>query len=396
MHADASQPSNIECPRCGYLLESAVRRAKELGGELGAESGHDRVTCSECGLESEVRHLEEGAPTPPWFIESENSHLGVVARFVRTTTRVWWPHEFWKRVRMDAPFDLRATLSYIGGIAICFHLAAIVLALMVVVSTRVVPPRVVPVGAPAALTAGSTQPSAVVAADLALAILNPYCPAYGGDILVAAAQGDPNRAVNPGTLWRAVKIACRMTVVRHPVVVTEAPLAPDAAGTFAKDPRSDTRYPTASATVFVSNLQINTQRGRALMLAISALPLLAVLLLLLLPASFRRLRIRRTHLARAAVYALGWSLFALVCHTLLEAHTLFGVRAMNPSGVLFDSVRVALGSIAILGTGLFSILWLHAFVKHYLRLPHAALVTALLHTIVILAGALVVFRLDFA
>jgi hypothetical protein len=343
-----------------------------------------------------VRHLEEGAPTPPWFIESEKSHLGVVARFIRTTTRVWWPHRFWKRVRMDAPFDLRATLSYIGGVAICFHLAAIVLALMVVISTRVAPPTVVPVGARAALAAGSTQPSAFVAADLALAILNPYCPAYGGDILVAAAQGDPNRAVNPGTLWRAVKIACRMTVIRHPVVVFEAPLAPDAAGTFATDPGSGTRFSTAAATVFVGDLQINTQRGRALMLAVSALPLLAVLLLLLLPASFRRLRIRRTHLARAAVYALGWSLFALGCHTLLEAHMLFGVRAMIPSGILFESITIALGSVAIGGTGLFSILWLHAFVKYYLRLPHAALVTALLHTVVILAVALLAVRLDFA
>lgn len=388
MHADAPQSSSIECPRCGYPLDSAVGRAKK--------SGQDRVTCSECGLESEVCRLEEGAPAPPWFIESEKSHLGIVTRFLRTTTRVWWPHEFWKCVRMDAPFDLRATLSYIGGIAICFHLAAIAVALMVVVSTRVAPPTVTPVGAPAALTAGSTQPSAVVAADLALAILNPYCPAYGGDILVAAAQGDPNRAISLSTLWRTVTIACRMTVIRHPVVVTEAPLAPDAAGTFATDPRSGSRFPTASATVFVSNLQINTQRGRALMLAISAVPLLAVLLLLLLPASFRRLRIRRTHLARAAVYALGWSLFALICNALLEAVTLFGVRAMNPSGVLFKSVTVALGSIAVLGTGLFSILWLHAFVKQYLRLPHAVLVTTLLHAIIGLGLAILVFRLGVA
>jgi len=227
----------------------------------------------------------------------------------------------------------------------------------------------------------STRPADLLVPDLALAVLFPYCPARGGDVMLAAAQGSPDRAIDAGTLSRFIAGVARVTMVRLPIGLPEVPMRAGASGAYVG--------PTGTALgpaniIYPSEDLLEILRGLAITIAIGAFPIALVLLLLLLPASFRRARIRRTHLMRAAAYALAWIPVALLLVT-TQLVVAFAESAAGRSTAATSPLRAALVMLLPIGTLVFSILWMLAFTKRYLQLPRAGLITVLLHMIAGLA-----------
>jgi putative effector of murein hydrolase LrgA (UPF0299 family) len=89
---------------------------------------------------------------------------------------------------------------------------------------------------------------------------------------------------------------------------------------------------------------------------------------------------------RAAVYALAWVpvVLALVVLWLAIAFAIMPARQGMASTSSIGGTLVLMFPI---GTLCFSILWMFAFVKRYLRLPQPALITTVLHLLAVLAIA---------
>lgn len=95
MLADATRPSNIECPRCGYQLDVVANEAERRGETHGA--------CSECGLDIEWRRLRADAVARPWFIEARASRHNIVRRAAGTLVRTARPFQFWSSIDVALP-----------------------------------------------------------------------------------------------------------------------------------------------------------------------------------------------------------------------------------------------------------------------------------------------------
>ena len=368
MHADASQPLKLECPRCGHAIAPAP--AEELASVPAA------VTCPECGLRSDLRLLAEHAALPRWFMESRTSDRGASRRFISTFVRALWPLGFWRTLRMDHRFSPRAIAGFLVGILLAIHLCIAAATTSAVLAEA----RVVPVLGPRStgFLPPSSRPAELLVADLALAAVFPYCPARGGDVMLAAAQGSPDRTIDADTLSRFIAGVARVTVVRLPIGLPEVPMRTGASGAYT-GPASAASGP--ANIIYPSEDLLEILRGLAITTAIAASPIALVLLLLLLPASFRRLRIRRTHLMRAAAYALAWIPVALALVT-TQLVVGYAEAAAGQSMAATSPLRMALVMMLPIGTLAFSILWMFAFTKRYLQLPRAGLVTALLHVMV--------------
>lgn len=366
MHDDAPQPPRLECPRCGYDIAATMQAAKGRGDE--------RVTCSECGLDTTLREFELNADCPPWIVESSIDRHWLPSRVIQTLFRSLWPRGFWRALRMKAPISRRGLVSYVVGIAVVLHLAAIGAVAPVVYAEQKAAPR----------SGGS------MLADLAVVAILPLCPAMGDDLFRAAAQGSPNRSVDLGTLARFAFGALKSTVVREPFLFTHVPQLADADGAYAASPPP---APTNATAAFLAPNQrlLEVQRGIRVSLTIASVPLVATVLLALLPASLRRAKVRRAHLVRAAVYSLGampvgLALLATGLWVVILAES-FASLSPGMASSLAKPVFVAIPVTALL----FSILSLHAVCRHYLRLPRPWLVAGLLNIATVLAFLLVAF-----
>ena len=367
MHADASQPPNIECPRCGYDIGPAVTHAAHRGEAI--------VTCSECGLESDALAIERGTDCPPWLVESRIDRHGLPSRVVRTLFRSLWPRGFWRALRMEAPISRRGLVSYVAGIAVVLHLAAVGAVLPVVYADQ----------------KAVTRSGGSMLADLAVAAVLPLCPATGHDLLRAAAQGSPNRSVDLGTLARFAFGALKSTVVREPFLFTHVPQLADADGAYAESPPP---APTIATAAFLAPNQrlLEVQRGVRVVLTIASVPLVATLLLALLPASLRRAKVRRSHLVRAAVYSLGAMPLGLALLATGLCVVILAESFANLSPGMASSLAKPVFVAIPVATLLFSILSLHGVCRHYLRLPRAWLIAGLLNIATVLAFLVPAFR----
>lgn len=368
MHADAHQPSKLECPRCGYDIAATLANASQRGQTV--------VTCSECGLESDALAVERGADCPPWLVESRIDRHRTPSRFIRTLFRSLWPRGFWRALRMEAPISRRGLVSYVVGIAVALHLAAVAAVAPVVYADQ-----------KAVMRSGGSM-----LADLAVAAVLPLCPATGHDLLRAAAQGSPNRSVDLGTLARFAFGAFKSTAMREPFLFSHVPQRAGADGAYATSPPPEPTNATAAFLVPNHRL-LEVQRGVGIALTIASVPLVATLLLALLPASLRRAKVRRAHLVRAAIYSLGampmgLALLATWLSIVILAES-FANLSPRMASSLAKPVFVAIPVAALL----FSILSLHAVSRHYLRLPHAWLIAGLLNFATILAFLLVAVEL---
>jgi hypothetical protein len=349
MHAERTDSPPLECPRCGYVVDTAIHAARARGESI--------VVCTECGLDSSIALLESEANCPPWLIESRLGRHRVVSRFLGTLGRSIAPHRFWRAVRMEMPVSRRGLVTHLLGIAIALHVFAF----------ASVAPEVL---AEHRFRGTSSLP------DLAFAAALPLCPALGSDILRATAQGHPDRSVGAATISRFVAAALRLTVERNPLtILPSVPQAADASGLYAVHPPPPNA--NAAAVDIVHGLA-NAQRQMLRLLFLALPSTVATALLMLLPTSLGRARVRRIHIVRAAVYA------AILLPASFALHAL-GSCALAADERL-DLVPFGVGRwIAGLATGLtifappiFTIVWMHAVCANYLRLSRAWFITLLL------------------
>lgn len=358
MPADPPSPSHLECPRCGYELAAALEPARA--------AGRSRVVCPECGLDSEIADLEHDAVFPRWSIESPRKGAAsiptVVARFVGTARRALWPPAFWRAMRMDMPFSPRGVLAFVAGVFILVHLACAIATAPFIVQERV----------------NRGVAARVLVPDIALAVVFPYCPAFGGDIMIAAAHGDDERGIGAGTLWRFVSGVAQLTVTRKPIAFRIVQRNIQAKGLYAFDgPLQFDSQPNAFTP---DGDLLGLRRALLLMVAVGLIPAGASGLLVLLPMTLRRARVKRSHLVRAAAYGLA----------LLPLTALY-FACVLASVLLTQSNRGSSSSLGILLIGgllaafAFSVTSLHAVMRHYLRLPRVLLVNTALHLVIVLA-----------
>lgn len=363
MRADHAHRSRPECPRCGYEIAPTIERARAAGSP--------EFTCPECGLESAADDAEVDAAYPRWSIESR-AQRGVARRFLGTFLRALRPLPFWRAMRMDMPLSPRGVMLFLLGIALLAHLT--------LVATTM----------PTALHKRMQQglPVRVLVPDIVLGAVFPYCPAYGGDILLAAAQGDPDRGVGFGTLARFARGVIHLTVGRERTAFRVVPRNATLSGLYARDlPISYDAMPSS----FLANGDLRElHRAWAITSVIASTGATGSMLLLLLPVTLRRARIRRTHVIRAAAYAtvmIPCATGYLAC--LLPILTMSPQWADDHSGFVLSAFLVfAVGSLC------FSAFWMHGFVRHYLRLPRVCLVNLLLHAIIVLGALLIVLTIS--
>lgn len=364
MHADATEPARaLECPRCGYGIGAGLSAARTRGDA--------HVICPECGLDSELRLIEEGAHCPRWFIEAPSSERSRIRRFLSTFVRTFLPWRFWRAVRMETQVSRRGIVAYLVGIAALIHACVALSAVISILPETGAFPR-----------ARFARDPEFLVPDIALATVFPYCPALGGDLLLAAAQGSPDRALDLGTLGRFLDGVARMTFTQLPITFPTTDAGPDATGPYAGDNRPPFNGPPNRT--YPSAALVNSNRVAAILAAAASFPLAAVLLLLLLPATFRKARVRRTHLLRAGVYSLGIVPVVLFLLSLGVANVVFTMDPLFRRSPSADFALRVLAGVLACGIPLFSLLWLHAVCKHYLRLPHALGIALLLNLILIL------------
>ncbi len=359
MHADSHQPSNLECPRCGYTVAATV--------SLAAAENKPRVVCSECGFASNLDELVRGAVCPPWLIESNAGRHGVVVRFLRTVTRAFAAHRFWSAVRLAASVSRRGLIAYLVGLALTLHLCAVAAITPFVLYKRDYAPAI-----------GSTAP------DLALVAVLPLCPMRADDILNFAAQANPTRSVDAAVLWRSVTSAVRLTFVRDKLLFESVPQDLYATGPYA------TKQPPLfqhSRQFFVAadrNL-LRAQRWLGAVLAVAAFPVVACAPLALLPGALRRAKVRRAHLLRGCVYACSFAPIALVLNASAQWIAVVAVNSLPGMRAALQFLATALMLAIPLGAIAFSAVYLDAFCTRCLALPRGRTIAITLNLTVLLA-----------
>lgn len=362
MRAEGEHRAPPQCPRCGYGLVASIARVRAAGSET--------VTCPECGLECRTDDLEADAAYPRWSIESRVQR-GAAKRFVGTFLHALRPLQFWRAMRMDMPLSPRGVLWFLAGIALLAHITLVAATMPSAMHQRM--RRGVPVR--------------LLVPDIALGAVFPCCPAYGGDILLAAAQGDPDRGIGIGTLARFTRGVAQLTVGRGHTSFPWVARSAAPSGIYAAD--TPVSY-GAQPGQFVADSDLrDLQRASAIVAAIASIPAAASGLILLLPVTLRRARIRRAHVIRTTVYATA----VIPCATAYLA-CLLPVLTIRPQWANGYDGLLKLGFVAIpLGSLCFSSLWMYGFARHYLRLQRVWLVNLLLHIIVVLAALLTAFSI---
>ncbi len=320
-----TEPSRIECPRCGFTLDGARDASRARGEATGI--------CSECGLAVEWRGLEDASGDPAWFVESRLKSRGMLRRIAGTLLRLPWPWGFWSQVSMRIPLSWRGIAAFLLALACLAHAVA---AVGRIERNR---PRW-----------GTWTPGA---ADHIVAVLTPLNRYYGRSIVASA--DIPTTSASAAE--RARRIAHAFLFSVDFVGIVPAPPR-NAAGPA---PRGGL-YPFAPRLVD----PVTSARMSTAMLV----PLLAPAGLLLLPISLRRARVRMRHIVRVALYSLALLLpiLALAIHATVDNWFLYigtqdWIGRMRPHVITIVAAALTLP-------------WMAAVVSRYLRLPRAWLVAA--------------------
>jgi hypothetical protein len=309
-HAPQPQPSRVECPRCGFALDGSRDASRARGETEGI--------CTECGLSVEWRQLEDASGDPAWFVESRLKPLGLARRAIATLLRLAWPWGFWSQVSMRTPLSARGIAAFLLVLACVAHGVAAVGRI-----ERNAPRW------------GRTAPGTV---DHIVAVVTPLNRYYGTSIMISARLPDP-----PSSAWeRTIRIA-------HGFVYSI-----DFTGLVPPRPGLHPFAPQIVDPVTTSRLA-----------SAALVPVLAPCMLLLLPISMRRARVRFRHIARAAIYSLALlvPLFALALYACIANwHLYIGTQ---------DWIGRMRPHVLTIAAALVTLPWLAAIVARYLRLPRA-------------------------
>ena len=340
-----------ECPRCGHDIGASCALARARGDAT--------VLCTECGLDSALAQLDAGDNGPAWFLESPFAPKSRVRRAIETYGRAHLPHRFWRSVPMTV--RLRP-----WRFALIFLVAAL-LGHVIAVGVRLTNSELLPPGArgtPAVMSGMAHTLHAIVFP----------ASAYGGSqLLFAAVLANPDREVDAATLGRFVVLSGTygLPTAGWDAVVPYVPRGTRSlkdANTWVMEEESgfrstylDLQGVSAAGTIlmFPSDAELSlTIAALGLMsLCLTAVPMVAVFMLMLLPWTLRRSKVRMVHLARAAAYAA--ILFPVVL--------LMTALVLTFGGQPGSNVQV----LALLATFAFTMLWIDAVCRRYLRIPHA-------------------------
>lgn len=335
----------VECPRCGHRLSG--------NAEAAIARGEDAVRCPECGISLGFADLATFAAAPRWFVESPFRKRLSVRRLFATLVVCAHPFHFWSRVGLALPLRRGALIAFVVLVATALHLVAF--AFRCESLSRQAPP--------ASMLAGRAAPS--VSWDYALAFLAPTSAYRGSNVVLFVEEFEV-----PDTAWRTVTSIGRrfvaLALVPNPSEIEFLAGAnnPHAApaGTRILLRANDARP--------VGSSQLVSTFGAI------AVPVLAPLVMTLLPTTLRRARVRRRHFVRICVYAsaVAIPLFAISLQFrapgnrfMLEPYPVIpGIHANGSQGMVPNAHLVLVATAGLLAT-----LWCAAAARRYLRLEHA-------------------------
>ena len=328
-----ARPLAIECPRCGHQLGVMADAAEHAGATHG--------TCGECGLDIEWRTLRMDAATPAWFVEARASRRSVVRRAVGTLVRTARPFRFWTAIDIALPLSMRGLVVFVALLCIVAHLALALQRFLIDSPVGPLPP--LPKSVESAPTIGK----------VALALLWPAETLDGAEIVTAAHFTSGETELLP-LLGRSASMALA------------ALLAPGG---------GDTRW--LRNGVGISECRPLFPNG---FIAPAVLGMLVAgltpLVMLLLPVSLRKARVRARHFVR--ILALGLVMPLAVLLGALAAtqplQTLGLVVPPNPHHHLYllGEFRDPYHAFAVLFVaGVLGAVWTSAAASRYLLLPNA-------------------------
>lgn len=346
--------TRLDCPRCGYDIGEQAARARAAGVDEG--------TCSECGLAVCFSQLDEAVIGPRWFVESSLGRRRLVRRAFATVARCVWPHRFWSAI----PLGLR--ISPAGIALFLLPLAALLHAIAAFARCSEIWFRY-------ALPGGiAGQPMREAMSAMAYAAFSPLSCYDGGMIMRYAVVASPRNASDGQAILVVVGKA-----LQHG-------FNPFSDGmVFATSPQSAFRGAPLRLDGELVPLLSEPALATAIPTALGAV--LAPLVLLLLPTSLRRARIRPRHFVRCVAYSLALLAPILAIALFLpwigaSYRATLGLALASPYGLLNAHVVLLVASSVLV------LVWMHAISSRYLRLPHALGVAASATAVAMLLAAL--------
>jgi hypothetical protein len=350
--------AHIACPRCGYPIGPTIA-ASETRGETSGP-------CTECGLHIVWESLRSVSGDPRWFVESRVRGPWTVWRAVITLARLVRPHRFWSQVSMVIPVRTRRIAVFFLAIALCLHVIAAAARITRIASTST------------ALTPAS------FAIDLIIAAALPLSRMTGSEMLKESDAVFPNpdqrsqRALHfAQSLALAGVLPFRSDYTRMGKQVTGRRVAGILLGfNYGK-------FSSPCEFDLIHRGEVHT------LLPIASVAITAPFVVLLLPTSLRRARVRRVHLLRMSAYSTAliiplFALFVFTPRTYVTTDTdlimpMIHFARLNGWPLFFAAYFVMV------------VVSMHAMASRYLKLPHATGVAiscsliATLTTVVILA-----------
>ncbi len=350
--------AHIACPRCGYPIGPTIA-ASEARGETSGP-------CTECGLHIEWESLRSVSGDPRWFVESRVRGPWTVWRAVITLARLVRPHRFWSQVSMVIPVRPRRIAVFFLAIALCLHVIAAAARITRIASTST------------ALTPASFAIDLVVAAALPLSRMTGSEMLIESDAVFPLPDQRSQRALHfAQSLALAGVLPFRSDYTRMGKQVTGRRVAGIILGfNYGK-------FSSPCEFDLVHSREVHT------LLSIASVAITAPFVVLLLPTSLRRARVRRVHLLRMSAYstALIIPLFALFVFTPRTY-----VTTDNDLFVpIIHFARLNGWPLFLAAYFVMVVVSMHAMASRYLKLPHATGVAlscsliATLTTVVILA-----------
>jgi len=342
MHADASQPSNIACPRCGHHLGVMADEAHRRGETHGK--------CGECGLDIEWQTLRRAALAPPWLIEACHSPRNIVRRAFGTLVRTARPFRFWESIDLSLALSRRRLLVFVLAVLAMLHCFA--------ATQRILERGWRPWAAPPAASVAD----ACMIGRVALALVAPLS-AYDGAGVVYAAHQATGKTDALGLVWESIPALAKAANPFQEGVITVkvVPVSPTQSIVHHA-------YPNARELLMPALRSSST--------VVVPATLLAPLTLLFLPTSLRRARIRPRHFVRLMAYTTALLIPITACVYAADS-VLRGLGApgrseigfhVHPFGA-FGEVNPAF--ILLILVFMLNAVWLTAAASRYLRLPNA-------------------------
>lgn len=333
----------IECPRCGQHLDGNVAAAQARGESTG--------TCTECGLLLEWSKLYEQREFAPWFVEKQSAHRWLLRRVVGTLLRCLRPFYFWSAIDLAMPISRRGMIAFLIGVAVLLHGVAVVQRCGIFDWKSTV----------WAFQTGSGNPMNYfdACADIALVIISP-AESQRGSYMVEQIrrQGGGQVMIVGKTIYGFL----------------------------------NPRYSTMNQFLFgeekfwLQNSLYRQNQLRTVMIASVAI-IFAPLVLLILPASLQRSRIRPRHFLRLVVYSTVLTVAVYAISFPLNRLGAYEAKSMHIR-TIYEERNVSL--ILLIATYLLISVWMTAAAGRYLKLTHPVGVGIACSTIAVLVAMLVV------